>query len=143
MKPSYKDILDLAREAPFWYDQNGTPRYCKFHPRHASNIYAREVVLLKIECASCRERFLVEMNTTGWGIRLDSFSYGMSLVLRRDDIGEVANLNYGDPPHHTYQGHQCAGTTMTCDDIRIMQFWRKDADGEWERVKEYEIYLVD
>ena len=143
MKPKYQDILDLASYPPTWYDQNGTPRYCEFQPRMASTPYAKEVVLLKIECVSCRERFLVEMSTAGWGIRLDSFGYGIKLALRYDDIENVSNLNYGDPPRHDYKGNRCAGETMSCDDIRIMEFWRKDAEREWERVPEYEIYLVD
>jgi len=114
MKPKYADILALTPDPPTWYDQHGTPRYCEFRP---GIIGGCEVVLLKIECASCRKRFLVGM------------SCGATVP------------NYGDPPRHNYNGNRCAGEVMQCDDIRIMQFWRRNVDFEWERVPEYETRL--
>jgi len=140
MKPKYQDILDLTPDSPTWYDQNGAPRYCEFHP---SIVGGQEVVLLKIECASCRKRFLVEMSKHVSGFSfpdlIDCLTHvGMDVKEAACDIP-----NYGDPPRHDYKGNRCAGEVMTCDDIKIMQFWRKDTGDNWERVPEYEIYLVD
>lgn len=132
MKPLYQDILDLASYPPTWYDQNGTPRYCEFHPDSASNIYALEVVLLKIQCQSCRQFFLVEMH---------SDSQSRIKLSGAFDDNCPAVIHYGDPPRH----ENClgAGETMNSDPFRIMEFWRKNAKWEWERVKEYEVYLVE
>ena len=48
MKPRYEDILKKIDVDPFWYDENGVPRYLPFHPSLSSSIYSTEVVLLKI-----------------------------------------------------------------------------------------------
>ena len=42
MKANYADILIRIKEEPKWYDENGTPRYEKFHPSFSPDIYARE-----------------------------------------------------------------------------------------------------
>ena len=132
MKPKYQDILDLASYPPTWYDQNGTPRYCEFLPHIVGG---QEAVLLKIECASCRERFLVAMN---WSDTMsEDDMYPISYFIKN----YRAAPNYGDPPRHNHKGNRCAGETMTCDDIRIMEFWRRNDDLEWERVLGYEIRL--
>jgi hypothetical protein len=116
MKADYEDILERIDMAPFWYDENGTPRYAPFHPSMSPNIYARQVTLLRIQCQACHLRFMVEMNTGIWG-------------------GETLprNLHYGDPPRHG-----CIGDTMNCEDLAVLEAWNKAGLGEWERHPEHE-----
>lgn len=136
MKASYKDIKERIKDQILWFDENGVPRYAKFHPDLSPNIYAREVVLLEISCQYCHRRFDVEMsfgdfdrlnNIKSFKERLDSF------IKNKEKIVPV---HYGDPPIHECPG---GGTTMNCDDLRIKQFWSRKF--EWRRLKKYEIEL--
>ena len=126
MKPSYDDITTKLGPA-LWWDENGVPRYVEFHPHHASNIYAREVVLLEIGCQGCTERMLVEMNG---GI------YGTDMAMAVKDH----RIHYGDPPSHGDH----AGETMNSIPLRVVQFWsRVGSRMEWKRVPELEIVIQE
>jgi len=129
MLADYEDIKKRIKEAPKWYDQNGVPRYDKFHPKLSPNIYASEVVLMEISCQSCGERFDVEMN---WS--------EMDKILRNiyslHEQIENKCIHYGDPPN----GCCACGATMNCNDLRIIQFWERDC-GDWKRNKKYEVEL--
>lgn len=117
MHSNYSDIRSRIDEEPLWYDCNGTPRYDEFTPRLCPNIYASQVVLLRIACQRCGEEFLVEMNG-GW------FNL----------LNHPHKLHYGDPPIHG-----CVGDTMNCEDLEVLQVWNRltPAD-EWRRVSELE-----
>lgn len=115
MKTNYLDIISRIEGPPLWYDQNGTPRYDEFHPEFCPNIYSNEVVLLRIECQDCGLPLDVEMHSSFW-----------------QSLGNPKKLHYGDPP-----AHGCVGDTMNCDDIEVLQAWRR-VDFEWERVREFE-----
>ncbi len=115
MLADYDDIRKRIKEEPIWYDTNGVPRYDKFEPMLCSNIYATEIVLLKIACQSCGQKFLVEMHYS----MMDRVN-GIKPLSKK-----LRNLHYGDPPIHG-----CCGDTMNCDDIRIVEFGvRKDLIG--------------
>ena len=119
MHESYIDILSRIEEQPGWYDQNGTPRYGEFSPRRCPNIYSHKVVLMKIACQCCGRYFNVEMHTSLWD---------------RNNTVPPSRWHYGDPP-----AHGCIGDTMNCEDLEILQVWRKEsAADEWERVYELE-----
>ena len=121
MFPQYNDIRSRISKEPIWFDCNGVPRYDEFHPDMAPNIYARQVVLLWIQCQSCEEKFYVEMNAGPFG-----------------DIRYPKELHYGDPPfHEDRQGRMCSGSTMNCDDLMVSQVWDK-VDFEWVRRKDLE-----
>jgi hypothetical protein len=107
MKESYEDIANRIAEPPKWYDTNGTPRYDDFHPKYCPNIYADVVVLLWIECQSCRQKFDVEVHG-------DVFH---PIPLEKEPI---QTLHYGDPPFHG-----CVGDTMNCDDLCVLQVWSR------------------
>jgi DNA-directed RNA polymerase subunit RPC12/RpoP len=130
MNASFEDIRSRISEPPSWFDSNGTPRYGDFHPDLRPDIYAHEVALLEIACQSCGERFLVEEHSS----TLDAFGKAGSL---RNRIVK-GTIHYGDPPRHG----NCAGETMNCEDLRILQFWQLN-EFEWERVSELEIALPD
>ncbi len=83
MLEGYEDILSRISEPPIWYDQNGVPRYAKFHPNMCPNIYADKVVLAQIACQECGEKFLVEMHASIWSDR---------------DASDPRKWHYGDPP---------------------------------------------
>lgn len=130
MNQAYEDIKSRIKEVPQWYDDNGTPRYCKFHPDMLPDIYASESILLKIECQYCRKKFLVAM---GWSKQDEFFGkkMGFSEMLRIKHIP-----GYGDPPIHG-----CIGDTETSDTLKIVEFWKKNfnTNYEWTRIKENEI----
>lgn len=133
MKAAYEDIREKINEEPRWFDTHGVPRYAKFHPDLSPNIYADEVVLLKIACQNCGHRFLVEMN---WGVQDKVFDDIVSLHERIEN----RTIHYGDPPI----GCCAVGSTMNCDDLEVVEFWKRDRDTmtlEWVRDKKYEIDL--
>lgn len=48
---------------------------------------------------------------------------------------------FGDAPWHADSLGQCAGTTMTTDVVRVVEFWTKDGGDhalDWQRRPEYE-----
>jgi hypothetical protein len=118
MHHPYRDILSRIDSAPLWYDANGTPRYETFRPDLCPNIYAREVVLMRISCQACDLEFDVEV-------------HGGVLY----PIENPMKLHYGDPPYH----EDCAGSTMNCNDLAVLEVWhRRKTDFGWERVPELE-----
>jgi hypothetical protein len=122
----YQDIRSRIPEPPLWWDEFAVPRYCPFAPREAANIYAQEVVLLRIECQRCAREFDVagswSMIDEARGVRRPS--------------ADVSTLCYGDPPHV-----DCcpAGPTMNSIAIRVLEFWTRDAQHEWVRIPGLEI----
>lgn len=119
MHHDYPDLRILARGAPpVWYDENGTPRWAPFNRFLCPNIYASWVVLLMIRCQHCDQLFFVQMS----GHWLTPLSEN-----------GARNLHYGDPP-----AHYCTGDSMNCDDMMVVEVWRKDADLNWFRSKEEE-----
>lgn len=156
MHASYEDIIEAAGgKAPLWWDQNGVPRFRAHHPRLSSNIYANEVVLLRIACQRCHLEQLVQMtwssmDSVRWSIHDEwaalrkgaLYTAPKSLHTLADSVRD-GTIHYGDPPHHDDQGEFChAGCTMNVWDLRIEEFWtRKDWD--WERVPALEIVLPD
>ena len=116
MKHDYPDITSRISETPLWYDSNGVPRYAPFSPRLCPNIYANDVVLMRIICQDCGRSFDVEMHG-------DSFH----------PIGELSELHYGDPPCHG-----CVGDSMNCIDIAIVESWQNERF-DWVRHKEQEV----
>lgn len=121
MHHHYNDIKKRIKKEPKWYDCHGVPRYEDFTPNQSPNVYAREVVLVKIACQYCDEGFLVEIN---WGYR--------DYLLGR---GSTDHIHYGDPPNH-----DCTGDTMNCIDLEIKEFWIRDGYS-WKHLKEKEIKL--
>jgi hypothetical protein len=118
MRESYSDITSRIRQTPEWYDQNGTPRYDKFHPLMCPNIYTHQVALLRIACQDCGKEFLVEIHTDG------------------DDllIRDARKWHYGDPPAHC----KGAGDSMNCIDLEVVECWHRKPVSEWKRVKKFE-----
>jgi len=138
MKASYKDIKERIKDPILWFDENGTPRYAKFHPNLSPNIYAREVVLLEISCQYCHRRFDVEMSFGIFDQLKDITIKSLKERLKNfiENKEKITPIHYGDPPIHDCPG---GGTTMNCYDLRIKQFWSRKF--EWRRLKRYEIEL--
>ena len=131
MLQSYDDILALTDKNPLWYDECGVPRFCKFHPNLLNCIYASEAVLYAIACQNCGEKFIV---ADSW------FNKGSGKYYPKLS-DSIKSLHYGDPPFHQYQGQNCVGNVENCDDLRIIEFWQKNSEYEWERRPEFEIEL--
>lgn len=140
MLAKYEDIREKIKEEPQWYDENGTPRYAKFHPDLSPDIYANEVILLEITCQDCGELFFVEMdynvNVKIFDRHLESFSNRLRKWLK-EEKKSWCPVHYGDPPIH-----DCVGDTMNCNDIRIIEFWKRNMSG-WKRIKKFEIKLEE
>jgi hypothetical protein len=125
MNTDYSDIRSRIPEPPNWFDEHAVPRYCPFAPSEASDIYAKEVVLLLVECQACEHEFRVCLSWSAMdGVR---------------DIPPLsanpAGLEYHDPPNV-----ECcaAGPTMNSVPIRVLEFWRKERF-DWERVPAFEV----
>ena len=136
MHHHYNDITSRIKEAPEWYDQNGTPRYDKFDPMDVPNIYSAEALLVKIKCQSCGREFMVgmcfcEMDKI-YNPRASSYEEDIKRCLK-DKEHRWFPVHYGDPP-----SHGCVGDTMNCIDVQIVEFWKKGRF-EWMRKPEYEI----
>ena len=133
MLPDYSDIIDAASgQKPLWYDGNGTPRFAPFAPNMVG-VYCREAILYLIRCQSCRRRFAVAEGRNWYEACEHDVNHLNSMT-----ADTVRELHYGDPPRH-----DCTGDTMNCDDIRILEFWRRGALAEWVRVPDLEIALAD
>lgn len=138
MKALYEDILALTDKSPDWYDMDGVPRFAEFHPSLCPNIYAKEVILLEIQCQDCDRRFKVEMHWSHHGGK-----QSISKAIEADDLGYI---HYSDPPRHSKHGDRLcyAGDTMNSEQVRIVEFWSKaNPIGEWQRKPEYEIEWDD
>lgn len=141
MHHNYADIRDLIPTPPIWFDERAVPRYCSFSPNAVANIYADEVVLVLIACQNCGKRFKVAMSTSTTERALIGFGRTdgkepMSLAVQ---IG-TGWLHYGDPPNAGCCG---AGPTMGCEDLAVLEYWRRNGDTslEWERDHDHEIRL--
>lgn len=121
MKTNYFDILDSVKEEPYWWDENGVPRFVEFKPEHMANIYANKVKLVRICCQHCKREYDVCMSLS----RLDS--------PHRFD----ANI-YGDPPNI---GCCPGGPSSSSISIKILQYWEFDTGKNWIKKISKEIDL--
>jgi hypothetical protein len=137
MLADYKDIISKLGK-PVWYDEVGCPRYCKFEPKRTNNIYSKEAVLLLIRCQACHEQFKVCLSEDLWSLRNITADYDYSL-LERIISGAI---HYGDPPRHDYNKNCIAGSTMNCEDIKVLEYWSIE-DMKWIRDRSLEIRLPD
>lgn len=122
MNNSYDDIKSLTKVKPYWYDDNGVPRYCEPHPDHLPNIYCNRAVFIRISCQSCGQKFIV------------SISQHNNLLdkVKVDLPFEIGWLDYGDPPIHN-----CVGDSMSSESIELISAWirNKRTKYEWEQVE--------
>lgn len=150
----YNDIRSRISEPPKWWDEEGVPRYVDFAPDEVANIYAQEVALVDIACQSCGTRFKVAFSWANI-----EWHNGAPELHKRLTPEHIVNLHYGDPPN---VGCCPAGATMNCDDLRVLEFWRKGGEEftkpdpknpklriclpgyfDWRRVPELEVLLPD
>jgi hypothetical protein len=155
MHHHYHDITSRISENPKWWDEHAVPRYSDFAPNECADIYADEVALIEISCQSCGRRFLVAMSENQWmyGYRMlskISAAHDFASEELREAAGKISEtpladeiregaIHFGDPPN---VGCCLAGATMNCEDLRVVEYWRREAT-EWVRYPELEIYLPD
>ncbi len=145
MNESYRDIRSRIAEPPDWWDEHAVPRYGAFSPQHIADIYADECALVLIACQSCGASFPVAMSSgTSTATLMAARREGpiTAEALRRYSVSagiERGDIHYGDPPNI-----ECCpgGPTMNCDDLRVLQFWRRE-NGDWHRVVELERVLPE
>lgn len=138
MNAAYLDIVSRIKEEPKWWDENGTPRYCEFHPSQLSDIYAEKCALIKIACQNCGQEFKVAYSQNRYSIlNIIATNSGMEF----HDLEELiknGSLHYGDPPN---TGCCSAGATMNCEDIEVLEYWYRDENCNWVRNTNLEISL--
>lgn len=140
----YDDIRDLTSEEPRWHDENGVPRYARFHPSMVPDVYADEAVLLAIRCQACGRGYAVSLSSDGPHEAVTKvLEGGKDVEIVRDRLArqiEEGVIHYGDSP---CWAEDCAsGATMNCEDIRVLEYWsRVNVDREWRRNPTYEIAL--
>ena len=121
MLPDYADIRKRIKSEPLWFDEGGVPRYDAFRPAMLG-IYDTYAVYYEIACQACHQRFNVAEGWQEWEWRS-----GALLPRPLPSPERIKGLHYGDPPRHDCPG---AGESMNCDDLRVLEFWRKDCDCE-------------
>jgi len=141
----YRDIRTNIKKNPLWFDEHAVPRYCRFHPRHIADIYADECALVLIACQNCGYQFKVAISQDPMDVVKYMMMFGKDRMMFGKDskMPTIADgirdksLHYGDPPNI-----ECcpAGPTMNCEDIRILEYWKREKL-EWVREKELEIDL--
>ena len=133
MKNSYKDITDVAAylgSTPYWYDENGVPRFAPFHPKMLPSIYAREAVLYRIHCQGCGKPFDVAEGEDGWTSAATPLSRRI----------EEQTLHYGDPPN---AGCCASGPTMNSEPKHVIEYWHRGTPHEWKREHKYDNYPIE
>jgi hypothetical protein len=132
---SFDDIRSRITEPPTWWDSNGTPRWGVFEPKQCPSIYAKEVVLVEVQCQSCAQSFHVEMHTD----LTDLYCANTTLADRiRNKI-----VHYGDPPFHcdpSDPSYGCTGNSMNVYDVRVLEYWGRQGR-EWVRNRDLEIEI--
>lgn len=167
MKGNFSDIINAAgTKTPKWWDENGVPRFCDFHPHEVSNIYADEVVLMEIACQSCGDIYHVAMSSK----KMDAESQRDALIqrvfiyaVRRGEVEMTLDsleafekkyehikcsladhiregtLHYGDPPN---TGCCASGASMNSLALRVLEYWKRESY-QWVRNPELEIAQRD
>ena len=140
MLHNFKDIIDAAGRDPLWWDENGTPRFCEFNPNKNANIYADEIVLLRVACQGCATEFDVCMSTSIMERYMHQHTWGRpgpSLA----QLIEKHEIHYGDPPN---TGCCPAGATMNSVPRMVLQYWTRDPSTMIEkmRVADYELEVT-
>lgn|SRR5262249_30637058 len=131
MLREYEDIRSRITDPVLWWDDNGVPRYCDFHPSHCG-IYDIAAALIEVACQACGRHFLVAKTFD------DSAIEELGDRYRRPTAGDVGSFHYGDPPRHYREGCS-AGDTMNVESVRVVEFWERDA--EWRRHPEHEVHI--
>jgi len=85
------------------------------------DIYADEVVLLRIACQGCGRLFDVEVHSDPY--------------LRKRLSDSPTEIYYSDPPN---VGCCPAGPTMSSISLHVIQFWKKEEANRWSRRHEHE-----
>lgn len=111
----YDDIIDKISEAPIWW-LYGIPRYRSFAPNDL-NVYAREAVLMRVECQMCFKQFDVGQYYPDKRFGGEHFPY-------RED-----------PPSHASDVEEyCGGDSMGFSELQVLEFWRRvPGSTEWAR----------
>jgi len=132
MLGDYDDIRSRISDPVLWWDNNGVPRYCEFHPSRCG-IYDAVVALIEVACQACGRRFLIAVTFDGPALQ------ELGDRFRRPTHADIGSFHYGDPPSHGSEG--ClAGDTMNVESVRVVEFWEREA-GEWRRLPEHEVYI--
>jgi hypothetical protein len=120
------DIIDKLGEPLWWDGGDAIPRYCEFLPNELNDIYARECALILTQCQNCGHIFNIAIS---W----DDMSNGKSLS---EKLKNGFVIGFADPPNIKCCG---AGSSMTSDKIKVLEFWKQNKKFEWERIPELEI----
>jgi len=139
MHHHYKDIIEAAGREPLWWDEHGVPRFVEFGVKQNANIYADEVVLLRIECQSCHAEFDVCMSSSFIERCFQHHAWGHPVRTLAEQIVH-SQIHYGDPPNSGCCG---VGATMNSIPRQVLQYWTRDPNGfELKSCPEYEVEIT-
>jgi hypothetical protein len=132
VKRAYSDIIDRLG-IPQWYDGNGCPRYCRFHPSECG-VYDRIVALIEIRCQACGASFRV-------AAEIDPYESEPPLPNDPQLAAKLADFaHYGDPPRHGGDNCLAGDTTNSCP-RRVIEWWDRTNALDWQRRPEFEIEI--
>lgn len=122
MRHHYNDIRRHIAQDPKWFDEHGAPRYDDFEPSLSANIYATQVVLLRVHCQNCDHPFDACMSWSHYDAITGGCKIGLEEQVRDHSI------HYGDPPNI-----ECcpSGVSMNSVPRQVLQFWKRGYS--WER----------
>lgn len=136
MHPLYLDIIEKAGP-PDWYSDGGVPRYGKFDP-NTLDIYSAYSCLYLLQCQSCGLKFKVGTSAVELNYNFATREFDKPVMPSKEN--GLGSFYFGDAPWHEEHGGQCAGTTMTSDEVAVLEFWiHNHKSWEWVRHPEYEI----
>lgn len=142
MLRSYYDIISKLG-SPKWFDNNGVPRYEDFVP-WLCGVYVDYIAYINLRCQGCNNSFMVTVERRKFRL----YPEIAQTNLPNKETGDLGDFHYGDPPRHNTDGTfhpanwdlHCVGVTMNSYPARIVEFWLKNQDHDWERdpTKEFE-----
>jgi hypothetical protein len=139
MHHNYQDIIEATDREPLWWDEHGVPRFVEFSVKQNANIYADEVVLLRIACQACHTEFDVCMSSSYMDRWYQQYAFGRIARTLAEQIVQ-SEIHYGDPPNSGCCG---VGATMNSVPRQVLQYWMRDPDKfGMKRAEEYEVEIT-
>lgn len=130
MKTNYQDIVALAPTKPLWFDEQGVPRFCEFHPTRVVHRDAEEVALVEVQCQACGAAFPVALSWRSHDYDREMLDLPPMPRLTAGNKAMPHSYAYGDPPN---TGCCRSGATMSSEFLRLLQMWTRPRFGVWDR----------
>lgn len=102
------------------------------------DVYAKFDCLVEVRCQICGRSFAV--GACSDDPVADLCAHGVKVASAVMPTATDPGFAYwGDAPWHEDGLGQCAGTTMSSELVRVLEFWARDERFEWARMAEREV----